>query len=622
MKKMLFCASALFLFGGYSYAQENLTEENQAKIEFSKNIKFAKTPPLRELAKEYMHLTEADLFSKHADTNGPIKRPRPEVVNENALPYGPDPVAQLTMGTRAAGQTIVNFNGLGGGFPPDPSGAAGREVYVQAVNTSYRVWNKDGTPVSGQPPSGFPLNNLWPGSGNDGDPIVMYDKHADRWVITQFQTSNNKILFAISQTTDPLDAYYTYEFSFNQFPDYPKYSIWSDGYYMTANMSSQNVSVFDRQKMLVGDASAGVIKMSFPSGVAYQFRSVLPADADGILPPYGTPNYLFHIQDDSWSGVNQDHIKVFKFQTNWDNPTSSTVTIAQSIPTAPFNANFTSSWNDIPQPGTSQRIDAIATVLNYRAQYMRWTGYNTVMLCHVVDVNNASNISGKRAGIRWYELRQYGDNADWQIHQQGTYAPGTEHRWLASIAMDMYGDIGMAYSISSTSMYPSLAFTGRYSWGAPGEMTQAEFIAVEGTGSQTGGNRYGDYAHMSLDPADQSVFWYTGEYLSTNGSRRTRIFSFKLSTLVEIAEHIIDQLNWQIKTLDGAFDVEITGLPEGEKVQLDLFDAMGKLIETNQYTATSGTVSRVFDVSKLPAGTYMIRLGNENFQDVKKVIKK
>lgn len=622
MKKSIITASALFLFSGLYQAQQTESNDNVAEAEFIKNVKFATTPPLRDLAQEFMHLTEADLFSKHADTNGPQKRPRPEVVNQDALPYGSDPVAQLTMGTRASGQTLVNFNGLGGGFPPDPSGAAGLDHYVQAVNTAYRVWNKDGSAVSGQPPSGFPLNNLWPGASNDGDPIVMYDKHADRWVITQFQVSGNKILFAISQSTDPLGSYFTYEYTFNQFPDYPKYSIWSDGYYMTANSWSQNVAVFDRQKMLAGDPDAGVIRLNFPSGVAYQFRSVLPADADGTLPPYGTPNYLFHIQDDSWSGVSFDHIKVFKFQTNWDNPSSSTVTISQSIPTAPFNANFTSSWNDIPQPGTTQRIDAIATILNYRAQYMRWTNYNTVMLCHVVDVNNANAIASKRAGIRWYELRQYGEDADWEIYQQGTYAPGNEHRWLASIAMDKYGDIAMAYSIASSTMYPSLAFTGRYSWGTLGEMTQAEFMAVEGTGSQTGGNRYGDYAHMSLDPADQSVFWYTGEYLGNNGARRTRIFSFRMGNLVDVAEHIIDQLDWQIKTLEGAFDVLILCLPEGEQVQLDLFDAMGKLIETNQFTATSGQVARVFNVANLPTGTYMIRLGNEGFQDVKKVIKK
>jgi hypothetical protein len=616
--QILITAFALISLG--VNAQSHQDEENIAQVEYQQNVKFSKTQPLRDIMGQFTQVKEEDLWSKHADTLGPMRRPRPEVVNENALPFGPDPVAQRHMGTGTMRGPLANFNGQGGAFPPDPSGAAGPNHYVQAVNTSYRIYHKDGS-TSGLGLS-LPLSSLWPGSTNDGDPIVMYDKHASRWVITQFQVSGNKILFAVSETDDPTGSYFTYEYSMTSFPDYPKYSIWSDGYYMTSNSSSQSAVVFDRQKMLAGDPTAGSIRLNFPSGVVFRFKSVLPADADGALPPYGTPCYMFHIQDDSWSGVSFDHIKVMKFTTNWENPGSSSVTVSQSIPTAPFNANFTISWDDIPQPGTTQRLDAIATILNYRAQYMRWTGYNTLMLCHVVDVNNASSIANKRAGIRWYELRQYGDDAEWQIHQQGTYAPGNEHRWLASIAMDKYGDIAMAYSISSSSMFPSIAYTGRYSWGELGTMTQAEFIAIQGTGSQTGGNRYGDYAHMSLDPEDQSVFWYTGQYLGNSGARRTRIFSFRMGDLVEVQQHLIDQLEWQIKTLDGAFEVLISGLPEGEKVQLDLFDAMGRLIETNPYQVVDGQVGKKFDVISLPIGTYMIRLGNENFQDVKKVIKK
>jgi len=617
MKKIHLFVFALSFSSMASWAQVSEANQSVAEVEYKQNTKFAITLPLRDLAQNFAHITEEEMWSKHADTLGPQKRPRPEIVNTNSLPVGIDPAAQLHHGTGNLRAPIVNFNGQSGAFPPDPSGAAGPNHYVQAVNTSYRIYNKDGS-TSGLPPS-LPLSSLWPGSASDGDPIVMYDKHAERWVITQFQVSGNKILFAVSQSSDPTDSYYTYEYSMTSFPDYPKYSIWSDGYYMTSNSSSQSAVVFDRQKMLAGDPTAGSIRLNF-SGASFQFKSVLPADADGALPPYGTPNYMFHIQDDAWGGVSFDHIKVFKFQTNWDTPSSSSVTISQSIPTAPFNANFTQSWNDIPQPGTNQRLDAIATVFTYRAQYLRWTNYNTMMLCHVVDVNNASGIANKRAGIRWYELRQVGDDGEWTIHQQGTYAPGNEHRWMASIAMDKYGDIAMAYCISSSSLFPSIAYTGRYSWGSPGEMTQAEFFAIEGTGSQTGGNRYGDYAHMSLDPTDQSIFWFTGQYLSTNGGRRTRIFSFRMGDLVEVAQHIIDQLNWQIKTLEGEFDILVLGLPEGEQVQLDLFDAMGRLIETNAFTVVDGQIGKVFDVSTLPAGTYLIRLGNDSFQDVKKVI--
>jgi hypothetical protein len=536
----------------------------------------------------------------------------------DALPVGSDPVAQFEMGTRVPTRAAdPNINGMGGAFPPDPTGAAGKDYYVQAVNTSYRIFNKDGSPA-------FPalsLSSLWPGSTNDGDPIVMYDRHADRWVITQFQQSGNKILFAVSETDDPMGSYYTYEYSFPSFPDYPKYSIWSDGYYMTSNTGSSNVVVFDREKMLAGDPTAGRISLSFPPGVSYFFRSVLPADADGELPPYGTPNYMFHLQDDAWSGVSYDHIIVFKFQTDWTNPTNSSITISQRIETEPFNAVFNQQWNDIPQPGTSQRLDAIAGVFNYRAQYMRWVNYNTIMLCNVVDVNNASSISNKRAGIRWYELRQYGNDADWEIFQQGTYAPaGSDHRWLGSIAMDANGHIGMAYSIGGSNRFASLAYTGRYNWDEPGVMTRAELIAVDGEGFQTGGNRFGDYSHMSLDPADPTRFWYTGEYLGSNGLRRTRIFSFTVDDIVGVNENILDKLEWIIKNTSESIEVLVTGVPDNEDIHIDLFDASGREIEMNIVKSQQGQIEKLFSTNNLSSGTYLIRIGNDSFQDVKKVV--
>jgi hypothetical protein len=613
MNNWMYAGVVVVAFQAFSTAQSNeqVNDTIPAVVEFKQNDKFYKTPPLRDIA---VILDEQQYQPKEG--NAWERRPRQAEVNPDALPYGMDPVAQTEMGTRANRTAEVNFNGMNGAFPPDPSGAAGNEYYVQAVNTSYRVYNKDGSPAYPQ----MGLATLWPGSTNDGDPIVMYDRHADRWVITQFQQSGNKILFAVSETEDPLGSYYTYEYGFNQFPDYPKYSIWSDGYYMTANMSSNNVVVFDRQKMLAGDPTAGRIAMSFPSGVSYTFRSVLPADADGELPPYGTPNYLFHVQDDSWNGVTYDHIIVFKFQANWTTPASSTVTISQRIPTAPFNANFTAQWNDIPQPGTSQRLDAIAGVMNYRAQYMRWVNYNTMMLCHVVDVNNAGSISNKRAGIRWYELRQYGNDAEWQIHQQGTFAPGTDHRWLGSIAMDAHGHIGMGYSIAGPNRFASLAYTGRFAWDPLGQMTLQELIAVDGQSAQTTGNRFGDYAHLSLDPADPTVMWYTGEYLGASQARRTRVFSFRVPSLMGEHENILDKLEWSLIQQTGFLDVAVNGVPDNEDIRIDLFDMNGKELSGHVVRSEYAKVSAQFPTSGLATGTYLVRIGNNSFQDVKKVV--
>ena len=108
---------------------------------------------------------------------------------------------------------------------------------------SFQVWDKTGNSLYG--PVG--LNTLWQGSTNDGDPIVMYDQFADRWVISQFQISSYTLLIAVSTTPDPLGTYYEYSFTVPEFPDYPKYSIWHDGYYLTLNTvgGGQNAVVFD-----------------------------------------------------------------------------------------------------------------------------------------------------------------------------------------------------------------------------------------------------------------------------------------------------------------------------------------------------------------------------------------
>jgi hypothetical protein len=398
------------------------------------------------------------------------------------------------------------------------------------------------------------------------------------------------------------------------FPDYPKYSIWSDGYYMTSNTFTRNVVAFERDKMLVGDATASMVALTLPNfSTGYGFRSVLPADADGDLPPYGTPNYMFLFQDDSWGGVSYDHIRVLKMQVDWDTPSNSSISLHQNIATEPFNSVFTNSWDDIPQKGTAQKIDAIASIFNYRAQYLRWHNYNTVMLCNVVDVNNAN-----KGGIRWYELRQSHDTDLFEIRQQSTYSPpDVDSRFLGSISMDYNGHIGMAYNVSGPNSYPGLAFTGRFHWDALGDMSLPETFAQEGLYFQSGGNRFGDYSHMSLDP-DGKTFWFTGEYIGSGGSRRTKIFSFSLEDIVSVADQ--DFVDPELNVTQNSEVILVNGvnLTEGE-MYVQLFAVNGQELLTKIVNVTAGELNADFDKSTLSSGVYLIRIGKDNFQRVQKI---
>jgi hypothetical protein len=538
-------------------------------------------------------------------------RQRPEVLNEVAAKEL-DPVVQENFGTVPSKAPIVNFDGLNGGLPPDPSGAAGPNHYVQAVNSSYRVYSKSGASLSGS----FSLNSLWAGSSNDGDPIVLYDRHADRWVITQFQGAGNKILFAVSTSPNPLGAYATYSYSLSSFPDYPKFSIWSDGYYMTANSSSQNAVVFDRSAMLSGASSASFIALSTPGfATDYGFKSVLPADADGALPPYGTPNYMFYFQDNAWSGsVSSDVIKVLKFQVNWTTPSLSSISLHQTLYPSAFNAVFTSTWDDIQQKGTGQKIDAIASIFNYRAQYIRWGSYNTVMLCNVVDVNGAD-----KGGIRWYELRQDNATDQFSIYQEGTYAPDADSRFLGSISMDLFGNIGLAYSISGPNSYPSLGYTGRRYFDALGQMTVQEVRAKEGLFYQNSYVRFGDYSQMTLDP-DGETFWYTGEYIGSGGSRKTRIFSFNMVSLASTPQTKLDNVALVAFQKDEMLNIRMEGIQFAKDMRVDLLEMNGKTIRSKNVKIQNEELDLSWDVSSLPKGTYIVVVGGNSFQRTQKII--
>lgn len=579
-----------------------------AKVEYKKCSGFAISRPLSEMP------VARDVDSEdHEKEEIKIKRQIPPVMNKQAVPMNNDPIAQSFMGNKTASPPTANWQGTSGtASPPDPSGAAGPSHFVQAVNLRYIVYNKTGTVLGGP----YSLSSLWTGSTNDGDPIVMYDKYADRWFIQQFN-GNDLILVAVSTSSNPLGSYYTYTFipKPGDFPDYPKFSIWADGYYCTSNYSSPyNISVFDRTQMIAGNPSAGMISLTVPPTPNWGFFSPLPCDADGTLPPYGTPCPIFMYEDDTWSAGGADQLRIFKMTTDWTTPANSTLVLDQTLPTSSINVNFNTNWDDVSQPGTSQKLDAIAGVLMYRAQYRRWTGYNTAVINHAVIVNATT----KQVGIRWYELRQNTTTGVWSIYQEGTYAPDLHNRWMGSIAMDDNGSIGMAFAVSSGTVYPSLRYTGRNAGDPPGQMTFTETTAIAGTSSQSFFNRFGDYSQTTLDPSDGLTFWHTGEYISSGA--KTRIFSWQIPNLSTSIHEFNGQASLTVSQSENNLYVKGSKLPYDLETQVDVFDVMGKLLIAKKVRPESGAFEIIIDVSALAKGTYLIRSGNEKFQKVVKVV--
>jgi GEVED domain/Secretion system C-terminal sorting domain len=455
---------------------------------------------------------------------------------EQDAAYGNDPATlQTEKGDINAGQTRANWAGqTASGFRPyDPSGAVGPNHYVQMINsTTFKVYDK----VSGAVLLTGTLGNLWtPATGNSGDPIVMYDKAADRWFLAQFGTSTDKkIYIAVSTTNNPMGSYYTYTYVSPQFPDYLKFCVWQDGYYMTSNQSTQKVFAFERTAMLAGTPGARSVYVNY-SPPKSGFFVPLPGDAgDGPLPAAGTPCPIFSYSDNGWGNGFFDRVNIYNMAVNWAPATpTATITLAANVSTTAFDASYNAQWNDISQPGTNQKLDGIGGVCMYRAQWKSWAGYNSVVL------NWAVKISNTQRSIKWCELRQNQSTGVWTMYQEGIYTPDAATRWMGSICMDNNGSIGLSYlkSQSSPAIYPGLYYTGRRSCDPLGTMPVTEVLVQPGTGYQTGTNRNGDYAHQSLDP-DGVTFWSTSEFMGgTSGASaaRTRIFSYQISPCSNVA---------------------------------------------------------------------------------------
>ncbi|MAQ74948.1 MAG: sheath polysaccharide-degrading enzyme [Aquimarina sp.] len=429
---------------------------------------------------------------------------------------------------RAAISTeIANFEAHSGfSTPTDPTGAVGPNHYVYAFNSGFGIRDKSGNVLVPE----ASLATIFPGESL-GDPIVVYDNYADRFIIMQFSNTPNGFLIAVGQGPDPVnDGWFTYRFNTGSFPDYEKLSIWSDGYYITANKDQNNPSgndvVFavERDKMLIGDANAQFVGFPLPGAQTSGFYSPGGSHSTGPnLPPVGTGHSILYLQDDSWSGVSQDHIKVWTTDVDWSNLANSTISQPQQINTTPFDSVFDGgSFSNLPQPSGSD-LDALQATMMYMTTYRRFGTHNSIILNFVVDLDGNDDL----AGIRWYELRQSGDGQPWTIFQEGTYVqPDGLSAFCGSMAMDAQGNIGLAYTVVSTSTFPSIRYTGRLASDPLGTMTLTEQIGVNGTQVDPS-FRYGDYGQMTIDPADDMTFWHTAEYF-TGGARKNHVVAFKL----------------------------------------------------------------------------------------------
>jgi hypothetical protein len=410
--------------------------------------------------------------------------------------------------------------------PPDTNGEVGATQYVQIVNEGYQIFDKvTGASVLG-PAS---IVSIWSGFGGvcqtsgNGDPVLLYDQIANRWLISQFANGLHDECIAVSTSSDATGTWNRYDFHLTDttLDDYPKIGVWPDAYYMTMNVFNSSGTAylgpqawaFDRTKMLAGQPATLI---TFPT-MGPGFPPWLPADLDGsTLPPAGAPNSLVFLPDNGT-------YRVYHFHADFAIPANSTLTLFGSSPAAGFTELFTL----VPQLG-GEGLDNLADRLMFRLAYRNFGDHESLVGNFTVKSNNV-------AGIRWFELRGV-TAGPVTTFQDSTYQPDTTWRWMGSVAMDKFANMALGYSASSSTIHPQIRYTGRLGTDPINMMTQGEGHIFDGAGSQIStSNRWGDYSDMTVDPVDDQTFWYTTEYYDTTSSFnwRTRIANFKLASAVD-----------------------------------------------------------------------------------------
>jgi hypothetical protein len=441
------------------------------------------------------------------------------------------------------GQAIglsIKFNADGNPYtgvsPPDTTGDIGTHHYVQMSNGGggggaiVRVLNKN----NGSLNKTFTLDLLGVGgfcATGRGDPIVLFDQLASRWFLSEFASAGNRLCVYISTTDDASGTYTRYEFPTPNFPDYPKYGVWPDAYYIGTNEAAPVMYALERSQMLMG-APAKILRNAGPPNLTgFSFQLIAPVDADGDLPPPTGPGmFVRHVDDEAHGNyVDNPASDLFEIHTLAVNFATLTTTLVllQTIEVNEFDSNTCglTTFECVTQPGTSVLLDPLREPVMNRPQYRNFGTHETIVATWMTDVG--TNLHA----FRWMELRKATGATSWVVHQQNNFAPDTTNRWMTSPAMNKCGDLAIGFSAAGRSpdVNPGLRVTGRLS-ADPLNQLDVETTLVNGAGPSDF-LRWGDYAAMAVDPDDDYTFWFTSSYVPNNsGDWTTRIAQFTLGS--------------------------------------------------------------------------------------------
>ena len=528
---LLFTFCFVFLFSDIPIAQKG------HKPTIKKSIFYGKSKPIRDmtLVLPGAHPEKQSVVRNFLSGKREIKYKKKEsiVIKPNLQRY---------QGHLVSKGPVLNFEGVdnvNGVYPADPNGDVSENHYIQSVNSSFAVWDKTGNMVYGPVDyqtiwDGFPgpwTNLFW------FDPVFKYDRLADRWIISTMAIDFQSLFYtmmAVSATSDPLGSYYCYAYEFENANDYPKLSVWPNGYYLTQHIYTHGnvflyslVTAIDREAMLAGAPVVTMIEFEITDQDTYRFFP-LPADFNGTEIYNDLPCYITNVNDPDSINPWDLSLDIYEFDPDWGIPANSAFNLVSQLDIGEFEPmDFIGPG--APQAGSPKNVITIPHLLMYPLTYRQFEGHESMVCC-------LTTWDGDIYYIKWYELRK--DDNNWYMYQQGDYAPDNTHRYQPSISINGNGDIALGYTVSDEQTFPSIRMTGRRASDPLGVMTFQELDLFNGLNyintyqADFDQNRWGDYASMMVDPSNDTTFWFTNMYPKSAtgyGNWGTRIFAINLT---------------------------------------------------------------------------------------------
>jgi hypothetical protein len=464
---------------------------------------------------------------------------------------------------------LLTFEGVGeaqsgcGCEPPDSDGDVGPNHYVEAVNSSFKVFDKSGNTLAGPttyntlfaPLTGTPCSGL-----NDGDPYVFYDHLADRWVVSDFAFPSfpgNSFYqcIAVSQTSDPVSGgWFLYALQVDPgnptfLGDYPKFGFWNNpqpggAYFLTMNLfagpttfNGVRAYALDRASMLSGGPNNAVGFTIPVAGLGDSYSLVAATFRTGDPPPAGRDEFLLAIDSPATGGVTLTQVKGWLYHVDFSGGGSTLGVGTNHSPNSLITVNgfvdaFTSTagFTIVPQQGTTSKLDSLGDKIMTPLAYQNLSGTESLWASGTVCTDTTCTGA---TGIRWYQFDVTGGTFPATPVQQQTWTNNNDGLWrfMPSIAVDSCGDASIGYATSSASAFPGIRYAGRLAADPLNNLSQGEAVMFNGTASQTS-NRWGDYSMTTIDPADGATFWHVNEYQATLGSFNwhTRIGNFKFDS--------------------------------------------------------------------------------------------